>query len=775
MPKLKIKDFKGIFTNLDENDSNPEACRDSINFYHKRGFLEFNPRHLREFPTLPDTSPFVKSTGAQYTWTYETGIYTTLTSDRLTTDLESEPVSYNVLVLILKAIDAGMNHRLIYLWDGSTWTELSSYTSAKYGGMPYIDLVNYSQVDMPGVNNSGFHYSHMSTELTGDAFFQEEDGRLKVYLPHDAFWIGKLRRKIWINDGAQRWGQTVNSVTTYPYFNYETYSGWYIERLSANWKQTEQFVSGFTTTSSTWRHYQQVNNGAQFSNYTLLKTAQPDHTTGLSTKRRLGITYDWELNTDLTSIVDGEAITVGGPHDNVAKLDPWQNNTARCFRQNIISTDTGFPIKNPDNPLPGYVGIWTWGIDYDRTEAALGPDWTTNFNIGTANYTKVFICFTAGLSKVFYPASGDPWGVGEAPTYQAYSGTCKLYGLNNHTFTYAPITFSISMYDWINGSWEYGGDQEVQDVGYLASDKDFGLIATMVLDDREELPVAMNNFTVDPTGKYALKIKNIHIPWNISKRVTRLRFYHALKEGSDFEMVKEFDFLTDEGALEDFGFTNEQKNGETLAGNIGYLVDLWKRPNDLKIVIGFRSFVTESGISIGLSHRDLVGIYHSTFGGGNLMPDLIYDDNRLPISGVKKLTAVGNADGRLMAFTDNTAYAIETEEVSGIIGFRIEDTVEVGVKDQHDISNIQGGVAVHTIHGIYITNGYETKSISEAIDDIIVTNYSTGRIYYNRYKHYLYYKPTNAEDLYRYRFIDAVWERINKTTTSGEVEGEEIS
>jgi hypothetical protein len=240
-------------------------------------------------------------------------------------------------------------------------------------------------------------------------------------------------------------------------------------------------------------------------------------------------------------------------------------------------------------------------------------------------------------------------------------------------------------------------------------------------------------------------------------------------------MVKEFDFLQAEGQVENFSFVETTKEAITLAANIGYLIEYWERPADLKIINGFRSFITESGISVGLSTFDLVSIFHSTFGGGKLMPDLVYDDNRIPISGVKKLTAVGNADGRLLAFTSDTSYAINPEEVAGVIGFRIEDTVELGVKNQQDIANIQGGVAAHTVHGIYITNGFETQSISEPIDNLIELNYGTGRIYYNRFKHILYYKPTNAEDLYQFRFKDAVWEKINKTTTEGQVIAEEVS
>lgn len=763
MPKIKIKDFKGIFTNIDENDSNLEAVRDSINFAHKRGFLEFVPRRLREFPTLPDTSGFTRHGGAQYTWTYETGIYTTLTSDRLTTDIDAAPASYDVLILILKTTYQSINHRLIYLWDGNTWTELSNYNSPKLNGYPYIDIVNYSTTD-GSINTTGFYYSYFSTELDGTSYFQEEDGRLKVYLPHMAFWIGKLNRKIWIPDETKdRWPVTSGSSTIYPYIDYENYTGWYIDRLAEDWDHANQ--KGTMTLNGYgvyWDQHEPIGN-ATLTNYRVFP--RYDEYEG----RRLGIYYDVEANTDLTSIVDATPIDVGDPHGDKVR---WEGAFKRT--RHSLYDENGLIIRNPNPPFPANPEIWTFIVDYDRTQAELGPDWSTDFSIA-GNYDKCYVGFLGAQKELFRPEGNAAWST--IPNAIEYTGAAgdrmrgRRLGGFNHEFPIPAV--SISVQDWLNLSFEYGGDQTVDDIGYESSDKEFALVTTAVLDDREEIPIDARIVVLDVSSKFAIRIKNIHLPWNINKRITRIRFYHAVKDAGDLELVKEFDLLTSEASIEEFQFTEADKTGITLAGNIGYLWDYWDRPGDLKLMNGFRSFVTESGISIGLSTQDLVGIYHSTFGGGQLMPDLIYDDNRLPVSGVKRLTAVGNADGRLMAFTDNTAYAIEAEEVAGVIGFRMEDTVEVGVKNQQDVANIQGGVAVHTIHGIYVTNGYETNSISQPIDDIIVTYYSTGRIYYNRYKHYLYYKPTNAEDLYRYRFVDNVWERINKTTTSEEVTEEE--
>lgn len=741
MPKIKIKDFKGIFTNLDENDSNPEACRDSINFLHKRGFLEFVPRHLLERVSMPDT---IGDYGP-YTWTWETGIYTTLTSDRLTTSLTQTPTSYNVLVLIAKVVDSGWTHRLVFLYDGTSWHELSNNSSPIVGEKPIIDIRNW----MPS-GTTFYGDSMFSTSKTGTVYFQVEDGRLKIYMPHMAFWVGRIERKIWIKDNAQRWAVTSNGVTTYPYFNYES-GYWYIDRLMDYWDYDNQYV---------WDEEHRINvleppEGYNPSEFECAHAVNTWPTADIYPGRRLGIKYDVNIDTDQSHTVGGTAITLYGMHDNKIRWDKYRIGNHWCTRHNIAATDTGIGVTCPWKPIESDPTIWTIRVDTQRTNT-LGWDWGNldDINTNSTQWDNIYMLFDNEMQEMFAKYDDDTWTWATSGWYIYPSGYV-----------------SMSYTDFINFTWEYRGDQQIQDVGYdKTTDKRFSIVATMILDDREEIPVKAQIFTLAPTAKFAISIKNIDIPYDVSKRVTRLRFYHRIKDGSDFEMVKEFDFLDEDGTIEDFMFTDEQKTGLTLAGNIGFLWNLEEKPNDLKIITGFRGYVTESGISIGLATTDLVSIYHSTFGGGNLMADLIYDDNRLPVSGIAKLTAVGNADGRLMAFTDNTAYAIDAEEIAGVIGFKVEDTVELGVKNQLDIANIQGGVAVHTMHGIYITNGFETKSISEPIDDIIVTNYTTGRIYYNRYKHILYYKPTNAEDLYQYRFKDAVWERINKTTTEGDVE-----
>ena len=209
--KLKIKDFKGIYTNIDENDNRFELVRESENFFHRRGYLELDPRYLIEDSNLPDPDTDFPA----FTWAFETGIYTTLSSDILTTADIPVPSKHDVLILIAKVKDGNTYHRVVYLYDitnSDGWYEMSNkgnYTQV--GGEPIIDILNY--------DGSDFDKSFFSTTIDGTVHFQVENGRLKLYFPHDTFWLGKIDRKIWIKDLKSRWGVTVNSATTYPYFD----------------------------------------------------------------------------------------------------------------------------------------------------------------------------------------------------------------------------------------------------------------------------------------------------------------------------------------------------------------------------------------------------------------------------------------------------------------------------------------------------------------------------------------------------------------------------
>ena len=183
---------------------------------------------------------------------------------------------------------------------------------------------------------------------------------------------------------------------------------------------------------------------------------------------------------------------------------------------------------------------------------------------------------------------------------------------------------------------------------------------------------------------------------------------------------------------------------------------------DYKILTGFKSFASEADIGIGITTSDLIGIYHSTIAGGNLMTDVLYNQNKLPVTGITNVKAVANVNGRIGIFSDNTLYIIEVVDSGGLLTFTVNDTIEYGVKDSQDIAEIQGGIIIHTQNGIFYTNGYDSDLVSTPINNVIRDNFDNGSIVYNKYKRELYYRPDASDDaLYRFRFERKVWEYID--------------
>jgi hypothetical protein len=740
MPKIKIKDWAGIHTNLDQNDTRLEAVRDSTNFKFKKGYAEFEPRLLNEY-TLPDLS-----VDFPQDFTFETGIYCTLTNDPLNNVDDEEAWKKDCLVIIAKAADPGKAwgwnyHRLVYIknfTDDDPWYELSA--KSNYATYPHtIRLYNHN--GSGGFTKGGddlAYNSFLSTNLDGDAFFQLEKGTLKIYLPHDAFKLQWIKREC-----------TDDSV-------WLDYDGWCLDKLVEPYLEARANVR--VQTVAGWSDMNSVP-------VTVPPLGPPN--VRCASGRRLGVKFTVETIEDETLNLDERITTVTTP----GSYQIWYNkhNFAemgfRLYLYQFADLETAEQIYH------GYANEhWIDNFNPPGTEMGDGI-WPFYESLTWGTHMVV-----PGVLAGFLQPQGTTWTAigGEHGTWnlKVTEGTATA----SNAWRISKATFDAQ-------TWVYKGTSStIGESGFIvATDKKYSIIATAVLDDREEVVVEMLNgeaIFVSPGTRFALKIKDIYIAYNQNPRVTRLRFYHKVQDiDADYVLHHEVDIL--EGIKppnRSFFMSEYSDSGTSLSGNIGYLFD-WENPNRYDVLEGFKSFTTESGVSIGVTTYDTVNLYHSTVGGGSLMADLVYDANQLPITGINNIRAVCNVNGKIAAFTDTKLYIISTAESLGQLVFSVDDTMDLGVKNFNDIASIQGGAVANTRNGIFITDGFSQKLISEPINDVAKENFDTSQIFYNTHKHELYLKPTAAEDLYRYRFEDAVWEKINATVTSGDAtqSGEEAA
>lgn len=721
MSKIKIKDWNGIFTNLDENDTRPEVIRDSTNFKFKQGYAEYESRNLGTF-TLPDLDTDFPT----HNFVWETGKYCTLTNDPNTTE-DEEAWKVDILVLVAKELSGSTYNRLVYLYDLTNnlgWYDLCA--ASAYGTSVGIRLSNHDGA-------GDFSNSLLSTEKSGKTFFQVERGALKIYMPHDCFKVQWINRR--------------------PLMTYLNHGAWYIDRLVEPYDYNAQTV--------------QVDNGAGFQDVEHVPEGTDPTDVRCGSNRRLGIKFEVEGIDDESLNLDERETTMVSPPSSTI----WYRRRAPLaigsymFLYTFADADTGEQLFMWEGENSE---IWSsaWPVDYPNNMMDDGYWW---FHQST---DTSYLLFHGGLAGILVP-DGTTWGA--IATYGNHSARVTSGNSTaNGTWKILKSTFEAQ-------TWIYRGtDATIANSGFVtATDKRYSIIATGVLDEREEIIMEVVNgeaYLPSSPTRFGLKIKNIYVPYDINKRLTRIRFYHKVQNiDTDYSLHKEVDLLNGTGDYDSSFYMGEYTDsGLSLSQNIGFLFD-WEKPAGYEILTGFKSFTTESGVSIGITTGDTVNLYHSTVGGGNLMADLVYDANRLPVTGISNIQALCNINGKIGAFTDSRLYVIASSEALGQLVFSIDDTMDHGVKNFNDISSIQGGAAINTRNGIFTTDGFNTQLISEPINDIVKSNYNTSSIYYNSHRHELYYKPTAEEDLYRFRFEDKVWEKINATITEAQIEEEEVA
>lgn len=706
MPKLKIKNWKGLYTNIDENDSALDISRTSINFRYNRGYVQFENRELGEY-ALP-----VIDTAFGIGWEWETGIYATLTNDPL--DQDATATKYDCLILVAKQDDGSQYNRLIFLKDltnDSIWYELSKEGNAstyinKFG-VPdkFIGIENHDGA-------GGFTNSYFSTTKEGKAYFREEAGHIKLFLPHDCFWIGRIERAL-----------------RTPYANYDfsddpNILGWYIDKLVENFDPL--------MTVSTADIYPPLPHRIAWRGGVSVSTDN--------------VTRNKEIN--LGSMDTHAPVNIEDGHSERTTIYSWTP----------IFKDGGGPVPTTVVPyaeslystLQNSIFFYDSHVDYGAPAGLVAMP---------ANFADYY--------ETYNPSTGVTIPFTDFATLQnnvtiEVLGSSTAYTLSGRNAWVMPLS-AVSAH-----SWRYVGTVDTTTQGFDDGEERFHMIITAVLDEREEVIVkALTQEIPDTiTGKWKIVITNAILLPKSNYRVTRLRYYVKTGFGTVYHLYKDIEFLdtsttdtTTERAT--FDIIEADNTAILLAQNIGLEPDE-ERWDSYKVIQGFRDFTTESGVSIGISNEDYSNIYYSVLGGGNLQPDLMYKQNILQVAGANIINAVAVINKELAALTDDTTYVIKVIESIGALVFTINTTLEFGVKDQFDTAQMQGGLAINTRHGIYTTTGMQSNLISDAIDDIVKANFSSSRIYYNKDLHELYYKISNTDDLYRFRFKDNVWELISK-------------
>lgn len=662
MPKVKLDKFNGIYTNIDENDLTLDKFQDSVNISHEDGYIIFNDYKVATstLPTLP----------VDFIW--ETGIYATLTEDPF--DISNTGTTYNVLVLVAKK-DGATIERRVYLQDNVTWYELSSE------GETSGSIITMSR-------------SFLNTTTEGNAFLKLDSGYLKLYLPHDSFWIGRLKREIWYPD-------SISSTTR------TTFSGsWYIDRLIDKFDSDNLLIK--------------VNDVDQASvpssGVTTLECADD---------RRLGIKFNIDYkDDDPDAYINYDLIT-------------W---TFGSFKSGT---------------LPG--GNDGWEVTATDSEGNIIPSPYISFFSGADRSKWYFITF-----------DGD---VADATLFI----TTQYHDVTTTSPDPDPMTrhdsawYTVDKDDFLGSNFYYAPGNLVSDSGFAVTKTKYSLIVTAVLDERDEIPIhygkEVATFTGSPT-KYAIQILDLKIPTDINKRVTRFKFYIKFIDiDSDYELYKEVDLLEgEESPLIPFYMYETLRTGILLSQNIAFLFDEDK-PGKYNIISGFRNIIMVNGITLGLATNINSYVYHSIVGNGVLQNNILLTENKLLIPQTSNIVAVVDINNNVGIITDQKIFMCTIGESVGQLVFEVQDSIEHGIGDPLDVIETQNTVIINTRNGIYKTNGYEVKLLSQPINDIVKTSYENYNLIYNPHKHLLYYY-TDTDTFYQFRFDYEKWEKFTIPSSS---------
>jgi hypothetical protein len=687
MAKLSFKQIDGEVTNYDSSDLKPSTATLVENLCIKNGFLEANLPKGMIMQQDPKTN---KSINIDYdhlprlgnNWEWETGTFCKLSSDLLSK--EYEPFENNFLVLIAVKEDDGEYIRQVW---AKKWTE----TTGEY----WMRLV-YIEADEENYGSIRITQDMLTTSTEGKTFFINENGILKIYMPHDCFWLGYINR------------------------DYQVSSNWTISNINDLYFD---------------RLVEPINLGD------MTVTTNDNSELVCVEGKRLGIDLDIEAIDETSDVVIESNNLIKFVYLREDKYNTGDSTNVVKIYSAIYQGGTrdGEAMKNTFiEPYPGY-NSYEWCF-YQEGGDAGSDSWLIPTEV-----TKM----------IKWNGSGwDPFTNNVNNPYISENGhRLNTPYINFYSLTELSIT-SLTYVDIIASG-------DIEETGISSSIKASNIVVTGVLDKTTELILYHNLVTyLGSASKYGL-YGSLTLPVDINKRLTDIKFYFKNQDLDDYYLVKTIDLLSDDDqTYSKFLITNSEieSSGTTLSSQIAYAFDEDKK-SEYKVLTGFRAFTTQQGVSLGLTPSDTSNIYYSILGGGNLQPDLVYKENILDMTFDKAITALRSLSTNLIAFTNSSMHIIRVDNVNESLIFSSIDTLELGVKNSYDVSQIQGGVVVNTPVGIFITDGYNKKWLSEEINSELEENYSNSSIMYNPYKQEVYWWVNDGE--LRIRKYSFEWQRWN--------------
>ena len=281
------------------------------------------------------------------------------------------------------------------------------------------------------------------------------------------------------------------------------------------------------------------------------------------------------------------------------------------------------------------------------------------------------------------------------------------------------------------------------------------IIVTLIYDDTNEYVVyAENKIYGVPQGDTRI-LGEIILNEGFNKKITAISVYIRYNKGDDYQQTHYFNLTTgiNYKNYSEFTIDDLSGNGFYSSQTMGIVYD----SSNYKPVFTFQDYIIIQGVAYG-THQSRT--YFCSVGKGRIMKEVFYDY----IPEVEGNFLV-NVNGDLGIFSEQLELVSVQDSGEGYLLFAPKDSMNFRIRDQYDVATSPEGIIIHTIKGIYVTNGYERKLISEQINNIVEKNFSTGNIYYDKSEDILFY--TCDEGTFKYDFPYQYWTELDSDAVFG--------
>jgi hypothetical protein len=671
------------------------------------------PEHLTE-GFLPDVDQFHNE--AQETWSLEKYLIADIISDPIPGDIPISSTRIHFAIFKRSYVKLSITYYVRSCWfreeDSPIWYELSKDGNYNSSLTP-VPIKGFDPLATdPDIRYHGYFFT---TAIDRDVFVFENEGSLRIYMPHDCFWFGKITR---------------TAKFAYPEVTTDQYC---FDRI------LEPYHNGVSLIGGTF----------------------PDYETGVDC--RASINFPYTIVTTGSVIADPVTLTYAQPSvDYSLKLivagQPYPADVLTHSWYGVRdSKGNNIPWSKLVAPLNRalFIGLIDENIHLafklSTTEIAFHSEYFANITVKNRLNGSIVDISARYAAWITIEYDGDP-----------VYGYLNPAGGGFYVFTIEEIRSAFLF--------EYAGVQEMSAVGFDPIYTKLYLIFTAQFDNREEVVLVKRLVDVNNNSSpWGLMLDTPQLPSDNNKRITRYFIYLKFDKEDDYEQYREF-IVSEDTLIETFQsfITTLDVTGKYLSQTIGFTFTEDK--DRYGVENKFLDFTINNGFGYALYANDQLNVYHSAYGRGKIMPDLFYPDNMIEIKGVTSVKKLLNVGNHLGLVTNVKTLLIQTQAVDGSLIFETFDTIPFGIDQREDAVEVQGGAIIKTREGIFYTDGYQIRDkVSEFIDDLVRAG--TGKIYYNPVKHELYWIYSTSPVKYiRYRFDEKVWETLHKIQPSGLVD-----